>query len=866
MVAALSNVPARSHVLRGASGIGKSTIAAQVSARLVASGRRVVPIVALAELREIPLAALAPVLSARAVTGENLEERVHALVRLLGSGGENYVVVVDDAPLLDDLSAAVVYQLVRVYGLPVLLTARDEHVIDGPIGRLLHENLLTVIDVCPLDVGQVASIVESHLHEHVRPETVDALHASSDGNPLLLRELVFAEQRAGRVRHGRFGLELVTRALPAHMVDTVRDRIGAIQSEDRRVAELLALSQPWSDDVIRAVDSGALKRLTRMGIVANDERSGRRQTRLAHPLFAEALRDEIEDSEREKLLREAAQLLLLTGDDSDKFTAICLVIDHPDTAAEYLEWAAERAFAAGDPTVARRLAIAASKGAPRFQSSLIAATACSALGDSDAAEAAFCDADERARNGHETALLTLHWGQHLAYRQRNPAAAVTRASVVLERLEPGDAVILLPELAKWRLMAGDATALGESAISNVADDPLAALSAGLGHAMFSTMLGDSATARTVIREVRPHLEPLRIQLPHAGSLLDLSEFLSDVADGRIANAQTFAENQRVQGSADAAGIWSYTLAFIRMHAGRHDLAAPLIELAIRQLEWRDFTGLLGSAIALGSAVFALNGETDRAELTRQLLDDVAEHDVKVALHLAEYGVWSATTSDEREEAILKLSGVVSAALAQGHHLLAVISASLAIRVGYAPTVVDLLEMAAKESPSELIHAVAGTARALTDLDPAAVMMHIPRLQNAGLVAIARRAVADIRTLPRSTELARRQALVLSAEFARVTIPDPIGFAKVSELDGIAITDREWKVAVAAARRERSSEIAEALGISVRTVDNHLASIYRKLGISNRRELAAIVTPLGRGADDASGMTERWQTGLAAGSE
>lgn len=866
VVAALLSSPIRSHLLRGASGIGKSTIAAQVSAKLIAGGRRVVPIVALAELREVPLAALAPVLGARAVEGENLDERVQALVRLLGSGPEDYVMVVDDAPLLDDLSASIVYQLVRVFGLPVLLTARDEHEITGPIGRLLHENLVTIIDVGPLDTRQVASIVESHLHDHVRPESVNALHASSEGNPLLLRELVFAEQRAGRVHQGKFGLELETSELPAQMLETVRERIAAIHPHDRRLVELLALSQPWSEAVIRSVDSDALKRLIRMGIVSLDERSDRRQTRLAHPLFAEALRAGIEESQLAQTLREAAQLLMLTEDDSDRFTAMCLIVDHPDTAQADLEWAAERALTAGDPSVARRLAMAAGRGKPRFGASLIAATACSALGVIEQAEAAFVAAEGLAHAGHERALLALRWGQHLAYRQQNPAAAVERTVSALGNIPAGDASILGSEIAKWRLMAGDTTALGVPSNTAAEGGPLGALAAGLGQAMFSTMLGDGATASAAISEVRPHLDSVRTQLPHAESLLDLSEFLIDVAEGKTNNARLFAENQRVVGSADSAGIWSYTLALIHGHAGRHDLAAPLAELAIRQLEWRDFSGLLGSAIALSAAVFALNGETQRGRETRLLLGEVAEKDVKVALHLAEYGVWIAATPEEREGAVATLADVVDTALEQGHHLLAALSATVAIRVGSAVSVVELLERAARESPSELVDVVAGVARSLVDRDAGSVMMHIPRLRAAGLVAVARCAVEDIRTVSGSTELVRRQALALSAELAGVTLADPTSFSKAVELDGIAITEREWRVAVAAARRERSSEIAESLGISVRTVDNHLASVYRKLGISNRRDLAAIVNPLGLEESDQSGVTRSTDRGVATGSE
>ena len=51
------------------------------------------------------------------------------------------------------------------------------------------------------------------------------------------------------------------------------------------------------------------------------------------------------------------------------------------------------------------------------------------------------------------------------------------------------------------------------------------------------------------------------------------------------------------------------------------------------------------------------------------------------------------------------------------------------------------------------------------------------------------------------------------------------------------------IAGLAAGRERSREIAVALGVSTRTVDNHLASVYRKLGLTDRGQLAAALARL-----------------------
>ena len=51
-----------------------------------------------------------------------------------------------------------------------------------------------------------------------------------------------------------------------------------------------------------------------------------------------------------------------------------------------------------------------------------------------------------------------------------------------------------------------------------------------------------------------------------------------------------------------------------------------------------------------------------------------------------------------------------------------------------------------------------------------------------------------------------------------------------------LSKRQLEVAALAAKRLSSREIALQLGVSVRTIDNHLAHVYRRLGVSDRREL------------------------------
>src|SRR4029453_6127479 len=52
-----------------------------------------------------------------------------------------------------------------------------------------------------------------------------------------------------------------------------------------------------------------------------------------------------------------------------------------------------------------------------------------------------------------------------------------------------------------------------------------------------------------------------------------------------------------------------------------------------------------------------------------------------------------------------------------------------------------------------------------------------------------------------------------------------------------LTAREREVALLAAAGRSSKDIGDRLGLSTRTVDTHLARVYRKLGIPGRSELA-----------------------------
>lgn len=839
LVPGLERAPARAQMVRGASGIGKTTVAAAVASTLAARGRTVVPIVALAELRDVPLGALTPLLSASSVaTHGDVTARLSELMAVVGRNAGDYLLVVDDAPLLDEASAAALYQLVRVFAVPALLTARDEHELTGPVARLLHENLVDVLDLDGLTLEETRTVLSRHLGDQPRPDSLQRLYSATRGNPLFLRELTLAAERAHRVTAGPNGVDIAPARVPSHVIDTVAGRLQALSAEQRALAELVAVAQPWPRRATDASEEHTLDDLIDAGVLSETPAPATGFLHLSHPIYAEALLSALSAAERDERRRAAASRLLLVGEPALRFAALCLLSDaSAPLDADDLLWAAEYALLAGDHARAAQASRRAVNQRPDARATLVHASALSALGtDLDAADAAFSRAAalaEQSGDEEDRALVAVRWGQHTALRRHDPAEAARRASALLPTLTPAGAAVLAPDLAKWRLMAGDASALDEPFVAHGDDESAAALGTAIGTAMMATMAGHVAEAQRAVEAGRPLADRFAAVQPFAAGLLDLSTFLVRVGEGRIAEATEFAEQRRLDPFADTAGVWSYALALVHLHAGRPADALPLALLAVQQLRWRDIAGLLGAALALAATVHAQRAEVPAAEALLAELTDAQRADVKVVMQEAEARAWLALVDDDRERALAIIAPAVASGVELGHLLLAALTGSTALRLGAAGVVRPALDAAAAATPSPLVQQISELAKALDERDATAVLDGAAALKQSGLVACVHGALLDAITWPTTDRMLERRLRVAAAELGAVVEP----VRSIRSLRSEAgLTEREWDIARAAARRERSREIAERLGVSVRTVDNHLASVYRKLGVSGRTEL------------------------------
>ncbi|MFC7618181.1 hypothetical protein ACFQV2_37140 [Actinokineospora soli] len=108
--------------------------------------------------------------------------------------------VVDDAHLLDDLSATVVHQLVVRKRATVVITLRTGEPAPDAITALWKDEHLTRVELGALSEVDTRKLVETVLGGPLDTSAAARLWALTGGNALFLRHIVDGEREAGRLR------------------------------------------------------------------------------------------------------------------------------------------------------------------------------------------------------------------------------------------------------------------------------------------------------------------------------------------------------------------------------------------------------------------------------------------------------------------------------------------------------------------------------------------------------------------------------------------------------------------------------------------------------------------------------------------
>ncbi|MDI5942736.1 helix-turn-helix transcriptional regulator, partial [Micromonospora sp. DH15] len=184
------------------------------------------------------------------------------------------------------------------------------------------------------------------------------------------------------------------------------------------------------------------------------------------------------------------------------------------------------------------------------------------------------------------------------------------------------------------------------------------------------------------------------------------------------------------------------------------------------------------------------------------------------------------------------------ALGRGRRGLAVELLHDAVRLGDQDAARQLLTVSGVQG--QLAAARVGHARAVLDRDPEALAAEARAFEACGADLFAAEALVTAADLhrsagrPRQAALCANQAAALAARCEGARTPGLLTSSAQQPL-----TAREREIALLVAGGQSSRSIAETLVISVRTVDNHLQSIYAKCGVNSRSGLAEMIGPVGR---------------------
>ena len=286
----------RGLLLAGAPGVGKTRLAREALAAADAAGCETKWAVASRAVATIPFGAVAHLLPPAEEKSTHLQLLQQAGQWLAErAGGRRVVLGIDDAHMLDDASAALLFHLV-INGIAFVVATLPTGVpAPGPVTALWKEGVAERLEIQALARSEVSQLIEAALGGPVEGLTRERLWQLSRGNILYLRELV----RGGRQTGDLACSEGMWRwagpvSAPPQLAELIQVRIGGLSSAVRDLGELVAFGEPLAFSVLTraGVTAAEVEAAERAGLLSTEEAGSEIRVRLGHPLFGEVIRSQ----------------------------------------------------------------------------------------------------------------------------------------------------------------------------------------------------------------------------------------------------------------------------------------------------------------------------------------------------------------------------------------------------------------------------------------------------------------------------------------------------------------------------------------------------------------------------------------------
>ena len=274
----------RGIVVAGTAGVGKTRFASELVAGFDGEYRRL-RIVATRSAASIPLGAVGALVPADA-SPDVLT--LNAIAASLQRADEPLVVLVDDAHLLDDASAALVHRLALDGTAVLVVTVRTGEAVPDPVRGLWKDDHCRRLELQPLSRDETARLVEEMLPGATDEAVVERCWELGRGNPMFTRELLRSGIESGHLHRVRGTWTWPGRFRPgAALGDLIADRFAGFTAPERELLALVVFGEPLERDVVMTIRGpGALEALVESVLVVVDDDT----VRLAHPLYGEVVR------------------------------------------------------------------------------------------------------------------------------------------------------------------------------------------------------------------------------------------------------------------------------------------------------------------------------------------------------------------------------------------------------------------------------------------------------------------------------------------------------------------------------------------------------------------------------------------------
>ncbi|WP_039993740.1 LuxR C-terminal-related transcriptional regulator [Gordonia otitidis] len=273
-------------VLTGDSGVGKTTLARLVTAGTETGVRWVA---GTESARSIPLGVFAHLVGP-AVSSDPVTYLSAARETLLAEG--DTIIGVDDAHLLDELSATLLHQLAIDRAVQIVATVRSGEAVPDAVTSLWKDNHLIRITLSPFTKEQSVELIESVLGGQLEEHSADRMWEASGGNALFLRHLVEGARAAGTLRQVNGVWQLRGRAaITSELASLLAGRVEQLQPDVLTTLKYLSLCEPLDIDVLADLTSEEAVEKAEIDGLVRITRDGRSlNVSFHHPLFGEVIR------------------------------------------------------------------------------------------------------------------------------------------------------------------------------------------------------------------------------------------------------------------------------------------------------------------------------------------------------------------------------------------------------------------------------------------------------------------------------------------------------------------------------------------------------------------------------------------------